>query len=285
MKRQIVAVSKGRRQFITAASASADEMLNAFESKLQQLAGNDIETSTDVTCNQYIDTDGMFGEPGAVITDEFMQQYWDDEYENDPSLQEYGSFEEWKADTLPWLSRIDANTEEVDEDLEPVNGEFDDVEASLIVNEEEVADTIEDIECVPANDPINASLIIDGEEVADTIEDIECQTIMDGEEVAEPMEEDALEDTEACGDVPVEASHADRYYFGQEAAAKYGDLIAENLAGQTVSKRKDLAEEPGGLIYEANLLGIDMWDLLEALEGMCHEGRAMEIDDSTYRVN
>ena len=67
------------------------------------------------------------------------------------------------------------------------------------------------------------------------------------------------------------------HYFGDEASAKYGDLIAD--------KRRDTAEEPGGLIYEANKLGIDMWDLLEALEGMCYEGRAQEIDDSTYRVN
>ena len=37
-------------------------------------------------------------------------------------------------------------------------------------------------------------------------------------------------------------------------------------------------------IYEANKLGIDMWDLLGALEGLCYLGRAVEIDDSTYFV-
>ena len=63
-------------------------------------------------------------------------------------------------------------------------------------------------------------------------------------------------------------------YFGQTAAAAYGDLISDNLKGKTVSKRKDTANEPGGLIYEANELDIDMWDLLEALEGMCRQGRA-----------
>lgn len=73
-------------------------------------------------------------------------------------------------------------------------------------------------------------------------------------------------------------------YFGQTAAATYGELISDNLKGQTISKRKDLAEAPGGLIYEANALGIDMWDLLEALEGMRREGRAREIDDSTYEI-
>lgn len=75
-----------------------------------------------------------------------------------------------------------------------------------------------------------------------------------------------------------------QFYFGMEASAKYGDLIAEKLAGKTISKRRDKGEQPGGLVYEAKELGIDMWDLLEALEGMCYEGRAQEIDDSTYRV-
>ena len=75
-----------------------------------------------------------------------------------------------------------------------------------------------------------------------------------------------------------------REYFGQAQSAKYGDMIAEELSGRTISKRKDLGDKPGGLVYEAEQLGIDMWDLLEALEGMCYEGRAREIDDSTYQV-
>ena len=161
------------------------------------------------------------------------------------------------------------NDEEVadtieDAECEPVQ---DPIDASLIVNEEEVADTIENVECVPVNDPIDAALIIDDEEVADTIEDIECAEIMDGEEVAEPIEGGLFDD-----------------YFGKEQAEKFGDLICDNLSGQTISKRKDLAEQPGGLIYEANQLGIDMWDLLEALEGLCYQGKAYEIDDSTYKV-
>jgi len=81
----------------------------------------------------------------------------------------------------------------------------------------------------------------------------------------------------------ITANRDDRY-FGETAAKKYGDLIVQELIGKTVSKRKDKAEQPGGLIYEANKLGIDMWDLLEALEGLCYQGRAMEIDDSTYEI-
>ena len=73
-------------------------------------------------------------------------------------------------------------------------------------------------------------------------------------------------------------------YFGQQKADEFGDLIAERLSRKKISKRVDLANDRGGLIYEAKKLGIDMWDLLEALEGMCYQGRAREIDDSTYLV-
>jgi len=72
--------------------------------------------------------------------------------------------------------------------------------------------------------------------------------------------------------------------FGKEKAEKYGKRITAALSGKTVSKRKDKAKDPGGLVYEAKQLGMDIWDLLEALEGMCSEGTAEEIDDSTYLV-
>ena len=74
------------------------------------------------------------------------------------------------------------------------------------------------------------------------------------------------------------------WYFGKEEAEQLGDYVVSKLEGKTISKRIDLAEEPGGLIYEANKLGIDMWDLLRTLEGLCYQGRASEIDDSTYYV-
>lgn len=74
------------------------------------------------------------------------------------------------------------------------------------------------------------------------------------------------------------------YYYGKSEYEQYGDNVSKMLKGQTVSKRVDKAEEPGGLIYEANELGMDMWDLLACLEGMCHNGKATEIDDSTYMI-
>ena len=91
------------------------------------------------------------------------------------------------------------------------------------------------------------------------------------------------EDMDIYSATTIEANREDRY-FGEIASKKYGQLICDNLTGQKISKRKSTANGPGGLIYEAEQLGIGMWDLLEALEGMCADGRAVEIDDSTYLV-
>lgn len=79
-------------------------------------------------------------------------------------------------------------------------------------------------------------------------------------------------------------SNRDDYYYGKSEYEQYGDNVSKMLKGQTVSKRVDKAKEPGGLIYEADELGMDMWDLLACLEGMCHNGKATEIDDSTYMI-
>lgn len=82
----------------------------------------------------------------------------------------------------------------------------------------------------------------------------------------------------------VTANRLDFNYFGEEAFKQYGDMISKKCPGMKISKRVDKGEQPGGLVYEAEQLGIGMWDLLEALEGMCRNGTAEEIDDSTYYV-
>lgn len=84
--------------------------------------------------------------------------------------------------------------------------------------------------------------------------------------------------------VSLDESFDDTWYFGKEEAEQFGDLILKNLTGKKVSKRIEGAENPGGLIYEADKLGIDKFELLGALEGLCHQGKAREIDDSTYLV-
>ena len=74
-------------------------------------------------------------------------------------------------------------------------------------------------------------------------------------------------------------------YFGKKKAEQFGDLIVNSLSGKYVSKKIVCGNNPGGLIYEANKLGISKYDLLEALEGLCYQGRAVEVDDSTYFIN
>jgi len=74
-------------------------------------------------------------------------------------------------------------------------------------------------------------------------------------------------------------------YFGQTAYEEFGDLVSKECSGMIISKRSSEAEEPGGLIYEADRLGIDdFFDLLRCLEGMCYNGKAIEISDYQYKV-
>lgn len=78
----------------------------------------------------------------------------------------------------------------------------------------------------------------------------------------------------------------DRYdnYYGKEEANKYGAKIIQALRGKTITKSRDRSNQPGGLEYEAKKLGINMWDFLRALEGLCYQGKADETSDSTYRI-
>lgn len=73
-------------------------------------------------------------------------------------------------------------------------------------------------------------------------------------------------------------------YYGKEQAEKYSEMIYLKLGGHEITKKISEAEKKGGLRYEADRLGIDMYDLLKALEGMCHRNEACEIEDGTYLV-
>lgn len=74
-------------------------------------------------------------------------------------------------------------------------------------------------------------------------------------------------------------------YYGQTAYEEYGDLVSAECSGMIISKSARDGEKPGGLIYEANRLGIDdFFDLLKCLEGMCYNGKAVEISDYQYEV-
>ena len=65
--------------------------------------------SIDLT-QSFKDPQGMFGEPGAVVTAQELKNYWDEEYEWDPSLQDFNSFEDWYEDTIEWFEPIIEST-------------------------------------------------------------------------------------------------------------------------------------------------------------------------------
>lgn len=91
---------------------STSDMLAAFENKLasmQVTSSKNIKGATEsnlyVAVNDadeeivYQDIDGAFGDPGEYYTLADIKTYWNNEYEADYSLQEYGSFDAWWADT------------------------------------------------------------------------------------------------------------------------------------------------------------------------------------------
>lgn len=85
----------------------------------------------------------------------------------------------------------------------------------------------------------------------------------------------------------VKSSNVDAdYYFGKEEYEEFGALVKDALSGQLVSKSfSDADVEPIGLKYNAELLGFDdEFKLLRTIEGLCYNGEAVEIDDSTYRI-
>ena len=73
---------------------------------------DEVLTSTDINVQPgdeeitYLDTDGMFGEPGEISLAE-IKEYWSREHEYDPSLSYYDSFDEWFNDTRQWLSSVE----------------------------------------------------------------------------------------------------------------------------------------------------------------------------------
>lgn len=110
---------------IKASDTSIEEMLNAFEDRINEIDAN---SSEKVMCGSdldytsalknvpirsndyhifYKDVDGGFGEAGAVYSLEEIKKYWNQEHDNDQSLAEYGSFEDWWNDTEGWLEEVD----------------------------------------------------------------------------------------------------------------------------------------------------------------------------------
>ena len=99
-------------------AATMNDMLNAFEDKLAEFG---VSAKTDVTCSEtypegkevpvmdgdeaecYIDVQGVYGRIGEKVSLADAKNYWNENYESDPVLEEYDYFEDWWDDTVAWL--------------------------------------------------------------------------------------------------------------------------------------------------------------------------------------
>jgi len=119
---------------------SPEQMIQAFENKIAELQDSDaVESSTNVTDTGvvdteadyitssndamlvdidpgddeivYVDNSGGFGEVGEELTLQQIKEYWNNNYDGDPSLEQYDSFESWWSDTRQWLSPVYSSTE------------------------------------------------------------------------------------------------------------------------------------------------------------------------------
>lgn len=100
---------------------------------------------------------------------------------------------------------------------------------------------------------------------------------------------------EQCSDTYIksdENSH-ERYYFGKEARNDIGQNLSEMYPGWIISKRIVDEKEPFSLqsIAEDYVAKgkeaketVDLYYILEALEGMCHNNEAVEVRDGFYYI-
>ena len=64
----------------------------------------------EVDDEMFIDNDGVFGNPGDIISKRDMRAYYEENCDSDPSLMYYNSFEDWWQDTEQWLKPVTNST-------------------------------------------------------------------------------------------------------------------------------------------------------------------------------
>ena len=125
--RKVIKASKDATKRSITASKSTDEMLQAFEAKLDEFGIQSktcVNSDTDLddpdspddrlveiyekdAFDEYRDDGGGFGEPGQVYTMKDIKEIWNSENMNDPSLRCYDYFEDWWYDTRSnYLSEV-----------------------------------------------------------------------------------------------------------------------------------------------------------------------------------
>lgn len=93
-----------------------ERISNSWNFKFIENIINSVKESFKSKVNEdktYIDVHGGFGEPGEKITFKDIKKYWDDNFDTDPCLQEYNSFEDWFKETKQnYLTDIDESLKE-----------------------------------------------------------------------------------------------------------------------------------------------------------------------------
>lgn len=107
------------------AGTDINDMLVAFEDRLAELKGEvGVNSSTNVVCKDqsvtcdssyindsdydtyYLDSSGIFGEPGETYSLGEIKLYWNDNSASDDSLNAYSTFDDWWADTVMYLEPL-----------------------------------------------------------------------------------------------------------------------------------------------------------------------------------
>lgn len=86
-------------------AADTDHAFNEIKSAVSEVVG-----ATKIV-EMFRDSNGVFGLPGDIVSKGDFKQYWEENYDYDPSLQEYNSFEDWWADTKDYLTPVDSYTD------------------------------------------------------------------------------------------------------------------------------------------------------------------------------
>ena len=83
----------------------------------------------------YKDTHMIMGSDGSeVYTDGDLRKIWDDSHTSDPSMKEYKSFDDWKADTVSQMEELD-ESKPIKEDINNLSLDTDDTHMEMTSDE------------------------------------------------------------------------------------------------------------------------------------------------------
>lgn len=110
-----------------------EQFLHLVQNKIAELGGQ-VEGCDKITASQeatYVDDNGIMGEPGATWTIRDLGTYWYNNYQDDPSMSNYDSFDSWLDDTISQMTEM----EDEFDDLILTCDRYLDIEIPPLINE------------------------------------------------------------------------------------------------------------------------------------------------------